>query len=94
MSLLASALREVGGSMLELNAIEEQSEESAKFKESKGLLRRAFSSKKRRRKSGGPRGEKVSPSESCACICYGGVHIGELYTDYTRWVSGPRFTLL
>ena len=85
MSILASALRDFSGSMLELNTIAEQQEDSAKFKESKGLLRRAFSSKRRRKRPSGNRGaDKISPSNSCACICYGGVHIGELYADYSR----------
>ena len=85
---LVSAIREFGGSMLELNIAGEQ-EDSPKFKESKGLLRRAFSSKKRKKKTdvnARRATDKISPEDSCACICYGGVHIGDIHAEYSRWV--------
>ena len=71
--------------MLELSAAarHDEDDDSAKFKESKGLLRRAFSSKKRKKRSDRVLLNKPeSESESTACICYGGVHIGDLHSEY------------
>jgi hypothetical protein len=74
MSLLSA--KDIGGSMLELRVTEEPDDESPRVKESKGLLRRAFSSKRRKKKKefGGnvsPRGSslRVSPITPPPCSC-------------------------
>ena len=75
---LPQLTRDMGGSMLELCVIdEEEDEDSPRFKESKGLLRRAFSSTRRRRKrkdfvsnvSPGGSSLMVSAMSPAACSC-------------------------
>ena len=79
MSLTLSLLstKDIGGSMLELSITEEvDDDESPRIKESKGLLRRAFSSKRRKKKkefmtNTSPRGSslRVSPNSQYPCSC-------------------------
>ena len=93
MALVAATTREFGGSMLDFSIVEEDEEDCPRLKESKGLLRRAFSSKKRKKKSSESRqlqrGSSMrysprsisSPHNSSPCICYVGgrtVSQGEL----------------
>ena len=67
MSLISK--RDIGHSMLELSIAEEE-EDSPRFKESKGLLRRAFSSKKRKNKKDLNSSLRLSQS---VCTCFGAV---------------------
>ena len=90
MSLLST--KDIGGSMLELSITEEVEDESPRIKESKGLLRRAFSSKRRKKKKEfvtniSPRGSSlkvspISPTPPCSCLLAapfpGGYTQGEL----------------